>query len=198
VLARLWPDQDEAVLLQRYHEIEPTVESGSSTAYREVMASALERLAERQGLDLRPLDRDALGDALPSWPPFPEVPSALAELRTRGWRTGILSNTDPDLLGASIALLGVQPDVVITVAEAGSYKPAHGHWLAFRERTGADRSRHVHVGASLFHDIAPAAELGLPAVWINRLGERSELPRAAELADLAPLPDTLDGLVARG
>jgi len=34
------------------------------------------------------------------------------------------------------------------------------------------------------------------AVWINRLAETSDLPRAAELADLARLPETLDRLLA--
>ena len=51
------------------------------------------------------------------------------------------------------------------------------------------------MAASLFHDVAPAAALGLPCVWINRLGETSDLPRAGELADLAGLPDCLDRLV---
>jgi hypothetical protein len=32
-------------------------------------------------------------------------------------------------------------------------------------------------------------------VWINRLGETSPLPRAAELPDLADLPATLTRLV---
>jgi FMN phosphatase YigB (HAD superfamily) len=53
----------------------------------------------------------------------------------------------------------------------------------------------VHVAASLFHDIAPAAELGLTAVWIDREGETSDLPRAVTLPDLAALPDRLDELV---
>jgi FMN phosphatase YigB (HAD superfamily) len=53
----------------------------------------------------------------------------------------------------------------------------------------------VHVAASLFHDIAPAAELGLTTVWIDRQGETSDLPRAATLPDLSGLPDTLDALV---
>jgi FMN phosphatase YigB (HAD superfamily) len=53
----------------------------------------------------------------------------------------------------------------------------------------------VHVGASPFHDLRPAADLGLRAVWINRLHETSDAPRVAELPDLATLPDTLDGLV---
>jgi FMN phosphatase YigB (HAD superfamily) len=57
------------------------------------------------------------------------------------------------------------------------------------------------VAASLRHDIAPCAELGLTAVWINRAGDATDrgsqhdLPRAAGLPDLAALPDTLDRLV---
>ncbi len=73
--------------------------------------------------------------------------------------------------------------------------PAFVEVQQFFQRTGADPAYHVHVAASLFHDIAPAQQLGLTAVWINRLGERSDLPRAAELADLRGLPDTLNRLV---
>ena len=194
-LASLWTEPDRQELLARYHEIEPRVQAGSSLPYREVMARTLEGVAEAEGVQLRPLDREVLAESLPTWPPFPEVRRALEDLRARGWRLAILSNTDPDLLAASIVNIGVQPDLVITAADAGSYKPAHGHWRAFRERSGAEPGRHVHVGASPFHDIAPAAELGIPAVWINRLGEESDLPRAAELPDLTDLPPTLDKLV---
>ena len=150
----------------------------------------------REGLELEDDDREALGESLPSWPPFPEVPVSLTELRARGWKLGILSNTDPAYLEASLELIGVPTDERVTASEIGSYKPAPGHWTTFFERTGADRGRHVHVAASLFHDIAPANELGLRAVWINRLHEASDLPRAAELSDLTRLPDTLEGLVA--
>jgi FMN phosphatase YigB (HAD superfamily) len=52
----------------------------------------------------------------------------------------------------------------------------------------------VHVAASLFHDIAPCAELGLRAVWINRSGQDSELPRAATLPDCTALRQTLADL----
>jgi 2-haloacid dehalogenase len=194
-LARLWPDEDSARLLARYHEIEPTVQAGSGMPYREVMARTLRAIAREEGLELSLQDEGALGEALPSWRVFPEVPGALDELRSRGWGFAILSNTDPDFLAASIRRIGVEPDLAITAAEAGSYKPAAGHWNAFRERSGADPARHVHVGASLFHDIEPAARLGIPAVWINRLGERSDLPRAAELIDLSGLPEALDRIL---
>jgi hypothetical protein len=49
----------------------------------------------------------------------------------------------------------------------------------------------------LSHDVEPCAQLGLPCVWINRLDESSDLPRAGELFDLGRLPATLDSLVPR-
>jgi 2-haloacid dehalogenase len=194
-LARIWPDEGSERLLQRYHELEPQVQEGRAMPYREVLAEALALLASEEGLGLPPGAEGALGDSLPSWRPFPEVPGALAEVRGRGFRLVPLSNTDPDFLAASLERIGVPVDGQVTAADAGSYKPAPGHWDRFFERFGAERERHVHVAASLFHDIAPAERLGLRAVWINRLGERSDLPRAAELRDLSRLPDVLEDLV---
>jgi 2-haloacid dehalogenase len=195
--ARLWPGEDSARLLERYHEVEPRVQLGSAAPYREVMAAALRLLADHEGLALRADEQAALSESLPDWPVFPEVPRALDELRRRGWKLAILSNTDPDLLAASLERIGVPIDLTVTAADARSYKPAHGHWERFFERSAADRERHAHVAASAFHDLAPAAELGLRAVWINRLGDESDLARAGELPDLADLPDTLDELVPR-
>jgi len=183
-------------LLARYHELEPQVQAAEPTAsYRDVLATTLARLAEESGRELPEDERDALARSLPDWPVFAEVPAALAELRRRGWRLAILSNTDRDLIEASMDRIGVEFELAVVASEIGSYKPAHGHWSAFFEATGADRARHVHVGASLFHDIAPASELGLTPVWINRLGEPSDPRAAVELPDLAPLPDALDELV---
>jgi 2-haloacid dehalogenase len=195
VIRRLWPQADQERLLRRHHAIEPLVQEGRSLPYREVGARTLRAMAAVEGLHLDPADEYAFADSLPAWPAFPEVPRALEQLRQHGWRLAILSNTDPDLLAASVRQIGVPIDLRITAAEAGSYKPAHSHWQRFFETTHADPSGHVHVAASLFHDIAPADELGLRAVWINRLGETSDLPCAAELPDLSDLPQTLDRLV---
>jgi 2-haloacid dehalogenase len=195
VIRQLWPKADVERLLRRHDAVEPLVQEGRGLPYREVGARTLRAMAAIEGVPLAESDDYALANSLPDWQPFPEVPLALTELRQRGWRLGILSNTDPDLLAASIAQIGVLIDLRITAAEAGSYKPAHGHWQRFFAATGADIGSHVHVAASLFHDIAPANELGLTTVWINRLGEQSELPRAGELPDLSALPETLDRLV---
>jgi 2-haloacid dehalogenase len=195
-LARLWPDRDRDGLLAKYHQLEPEIQEGRSITYREVMAEVLRRIAAEEGLALGPSDDHAVAESLPEWDPFPEVPGSLRELTGRGWRLAILSNTDQDLLAASIERIGVRPDLSITAAEAGSYKPAPGHWERFREASGADPGRHVHVAASLFHDIIPCSELRIPAVWINRKGQITNYPRSAELPDLTDVPDTLDAVVA--
>jgi 2-haloalkanoic acid dehalogenase type II len=190
-VAELWPDADPQRLLEHYHAVEPRIQADRDLAYREVMARALAAIAAIDALDLPGGRGQAIAESLPSWSPFPEVPDSLREAREQGWKLAALSNTDPDLLAASIAAIGVPFDLQITAAEAGSYKPAPGHWEAFRERAG-EIDAHVHVAASLFHDIEPCARMGLPAIWINRLDEASELPRAAELPDLRSLAEALE------
>ncbi|HYJ60006.1 MAG TPA: HAD family hydrolase [Actinomycetota bacterium] len=191
-LGAMFPDADRA--LARYHAVEPGLQAGGQRTYRQVLTDVVPGIAEAEGWPV-PDDPAALADSLPTWQPFGEVPAVMPELRERGWRLGILSNTDPDYLDASLALIGVPVDVRVTASEIGSYKPAVAHWETFFRRTGADRRGHVHVAASLFHDVQPCAALGLPCVWINRTGETSGLPRAGELPSLAGLPDLLDDLV---
>jgi 2-haloacid dehalogenase len=194
-LAKVWPDEDLDALEVAYHRIEPAVQAGRGIPYRQVMAETLAGIAQDRGLELPDDDRDAFAVSLPAWPVFPDVPPGLTELRARGWKLAILSNTDADLLDASLLAIGVPVDLRIVASDIGSYKPAFTHWETFFRETGAERSRHVHVAASLFHDVEPCAKLGLPCVWVNRQGEASELPRAGELIDLSALADTLDRLV---
>ncbi len=94
-----------------------------------------------------------------------------------------------------MAAIGVPFDRAIVASEIGSYKPAHGHWRAFEAEVG--RLPDVHVAASLFHDVAPTTELGIPCVWINRLGESvNGYAPARELPTLAGLAEALDELAA--
>jgi 2-haloacid dehalogenase len=194
-LERLFGVEQAPQLLERYHELEPVVESEPFRGYREVLTLTLERLAQEEQMQLPEGEAGALATSLPDWPPFPEVPAALAELRERGWLLAILSNSDRDLIAASQRQLEVPIDLAVVAEDVQSYKPAHGHWERFFEATTAKRERHVHVGASLFHDIAPARELGLRSVWINRLDEEAGPVPDRELPNLSELADTLDELV---
>lgn len=196
-LERLFGAEQGEALLARYHEIEPRVQREQPDArYRAVMATVLAELARETGRGLVAEDEDALGRSLPRWPVFAEVPAELAEAHRRGWRLVILSNSDRDLIDASIEVIGVPFAGAIVASEVGSYKPAHGHWRAFYEATHADRARHVHVAQSHFHDVVPAHELGIPSVWINRLGEQGDPSPTRELPDLHRLADVLDELVS--
>ncbi|HEX6206879.1 MAG TPA: HAD family hydrolase [Actinomycetota bacterium] len=189
-LAGLWPRADRRRLLAGFHAVEPLIQDAEPTLpYRKVLDRA--RVAVGAVLGLPAGEENVLAESLPTWPPFPEVPGVLRDLRDRGWRLAILSNTDPDLLAASLERIAVPFELTVTAADAGSYKPSPGHWERFDALSG-DRESHVHVGASPFHDLEPCARLGIPAIWINRLGQRSDLPRAAELPTLEGLPEALE------
>jgi 2-haloacid dehalogenase len=194
-LERLFGTSDRERLLARYHELEPEVQAEEFRPYATVLTLTLERLLAEEGVQLPEGEAGSLARSLPDWPPFPEVPDALAELRRRGWLLAILSNSDRDLIAASQRRIGVPFELTVVAEEIGSYKPAHRHWEAFDERTAGRPEGHVHVAASVFHDIAPAAELGVTSVWINRLGEPADERPARTLEDLAGLPDALDELV---
>jgi 2-haloacid dehalogenase len=188
-LARVFGEERADELLARYHVLEPQLEADGTRTYREVLTEAMREL------DAPPPEQDALARSLANWEPFPEVPAALAEARARGWKLAILSNTDRDFIDTSMSNLGVPFELAIVASEIGSYKPGYRHWEAFFEQTGAPRDAHVHVAASLFHDIAPANDLGLRSVWINRLEEHPGPQPTRELTNLEPLSDTLDELV---
>jgi len=189
-LERLFGAARTGELLRAYHELEPQIQrEDPERSYREVLAVVLARLGAPPG------EQDALARALPGWEPFPEVRAALEQARSRGWRLAVLSNTDREFIDASLERVGVPFELVVVASEIGSYKPAAPHWEEFFARTGAPRDGHVHVAASLFHDIAPATGLGLRTVWINRLGEQPEPQPDLELRSLDGLAHALDSLV---
>jgi 2-haloacid dehalogenase len=198
-LEKLFGVERAPELLVRFHEIEPEIQASSPGAsYREVLTVALERLAAETGLTLPEGEASALARSLPSWPVFDDVRPGLTEARERGWKLAILSNTDRDLVDASMEAIGIWFDFAIVAGEIGSYKPAHRHWEVFRERTGADVATHVHVAQSLYHDIVPATDLGLPTVWINRQGEPANPRPTVTLTGVGDLAEALDSLVPAG
>jgi 2-haloacid dehalogenase len=194
-LERLFGTERAPRLLNGYHDLERAYQRERPDAsYRDVLTVALARLAEREELALPADEEGALARSLPSWEPFPDVSAALEDARGRGWKLAILSNTDRDYIDASLERIGVPFELAIVASEIGSYKPAHKHWEAFEGKTGIPRSAHVHVAASLYHDIAPATELGLRTVWINRLGEEANPEPDVELHSLTGLGDALESL----
>jgi 2-haloacid dehalogenase/putative hydrolase of the HAD superfamily len=178
-------------VLAAYHEVEPEVEASRYRPYREVLSETALRVAERLGWKLSKDRTTFLADSLPDWRPFPDVNPALVELVGAGYRLGILSNVDDDLLGETRRHFPVAFDVVVTAQQVRSYKPAHGHFLEARRRIGD--SRWLHAAQSFFHDVIPAHALGIPVAWINRKGEprSGDATPDVELRNLTELADWL-------
>jgi 2-haloalkanoic acid dehalogenase type II len=160
---------DRAQVLKAYSEIEPSVEAGPYRLYREVLTETAQRVAERLGWQLSQESARFLPGNLPDWQPFPDTNPALQRLAAAGYRLGILSNIDDDLLAGTRRHLSVSFDLIVTAQQVGSYKPAHGHFAEARRRLGGERW--LHAAQSYFHDVTPACALGIPVAWINRKHE---------------------------
>lgn len=180
---------DRAAVLAAYAELEPLVECQAYRSYRAVLTETARRVAVRLGWSLAPEQAGFLAASLPRWPPFPDTNPALERLARAGYRLGILSNVDNDLLAGTLGHLRASFEVVVTAEEVQAYKPAHAHFLTARERIGGQRW--LHAAQSYFHDVVPARALGVPVAWINRKAEapsgtihpERELRTLTELAD---------------
>ena len=190
-LARVFGEERADAQLERYHELEPTLQAGGGAK----LPGGDDRGDARRSAH-RGARRAGSQRLCPSGAPFRRFARRSKRHVRAAGSSRILSNTDRDFIEASIARIGVPFELAIVASEIDSYKPRHRHWLQFLEETGAPRDAHVHVAQSHYHDIVPANELGLQSIWINRYGEQHEPPPTRELADLSALPDTLDELVA--
>ena len=182
---------DRRALAEWYIAMEAQFEAEGYHLYKEVLDRVGRRVLRSLDAPIPDDTASPLPSSLADWQPFPEVRVALGALVDQGRRLAILSNVDRDLLELSIRRLGIRPDLAITAEDARSYKPAPGHWRRFLERSGASSERTVHVGASQYHDMRPAAALGFRTVFIDRHGETLDTSPTRVLRDLSTLPDVI-------
>jgi len=184
---------DPDAVLRAYARLEPEVQAEPFRPYRQVLNETARRVAAELGFAI-PFGGEAfLSESLQAWPPFPDTNETLLKLSVAGYRLGLLSNVDEDLLTASCRRFSVPFDFAITAQQVSSYKPGHGHFLAAKQRLGSDRW--LHAAQSFFHDVIPASELGIPVAWINRKHETSlagDVAPTVELPNLAALSDWLN------
>lgn len=178
--------------------------------YRQVVADAIAELATGLGVELSALDRATVVDSIGRWPPFADTLDALRALKARGLVLGVVSNVDAISFARTHRLLDDLLDVVVTADAVGAYKPDREMFealLAACAERGIERGAILHAAQSRFHDIAPAAALGLDAVWVDRRAGRPgrgvTLPsdveatvRVESLAALVALFDEQDGAPA--
>jgi 2-haloacid dehalogenase len=192
------PTPDTDALLECYARHEAAGERGPFRPYRDVMREALNGVARELGLEVRPGEEDALARSIALWPAFPDTADALRRLKPR-FRLCVCSNIDRDLFQGSRPKLGVDLDGLVTAEDVRSYKPAPGHFERAPNALGVPKERILHVAQSLYHDIAPARELGYATVWVNRQrGRWGATPRVmgdvradVEVASMAQLAEAV-------
>ena len=138
--------------------------------YAALLATVYRRLAEAWGRPAAWEDCVAYGNSVKNWPAFVDSADALRSLKQH-FRLVILSNVDNLSFAHSSDKLGVEFDAVYTAEDIGSYKPAKRNFeymLANLARAGFAKADVLHVAESMFHDHAPANDLGIRNCWIYR------------------------------
>ncbi|HEY4608689.1 MAG TPA: HAD family hydrolase [Ilumatobacteraceae bacterium] len=177
---------DDEALLAHFGRHETHVEDAMpATLYPAVLGETLRRVGADLGAEVTAADADGFGGSVKDWPAFPDTAAALQRLASR-FKLIILSNIDRASFAGSRPRLQVDFASIITAEDVGSYKPQPAHFdrlFEEIERLGVGRDRLVHVAESLFHDHQPAAQLGLPSVWIHRRHAKGGTGATATPAD---------------
>jgi 2-haloacid dehalogenase len=175
--------QDAA--LELFGALEAEQERGKYKTYRTVLANVLAGMGAQLGFTPGVGEQAAFAQSVADWQPFPDSVEALRALK-RKYKLVILSNVDDDLFAYSAQKLQVEFDDVITAQQCKSYKPSLNNFRIAQKRVGVPKERWLHVAQSLFHDIAPAKQLGLHTVWVNR---RWDKPGAGATPPTDATPD---------
>lgn len=165
-------DGDPAVFLRRYlamHFRDSMIDSliaGPHTPFKEISRRAFVYRLEGAGA---PVDDDRVRGVLEAWrdlEPYPDVEPALSRLGEEYALVG-LSNGDPDMLAAVEPSFETELDGVISVAEAGAYKPHSAPYRLLCERFDVAPHEVAFVSAHTF-DIVGAKAVGMRGAFVNR------------------------------
>jgi 2-haloacid dehalogenase len=156
-------------VVDAYHRFERLLEKEKPhRRYRDVLVTALSRAAAEAGVPLSDAQTRRLPESWGTLRVFDDVEAMLAELRARGYRLAVLTNCDDDLFAQTERAFKAPFDLVVTAERLRDYKPSPTHFNMFERTTAVKRDEWVHVACSWYHDIAPARDLGIKRVWLDR------------------------------
>jgi 2-haloacid dehalogenase len=138
----------------------------SHTPYREIGHRAVAHVMDRAGIAYTSDEVKYLVGEIEKLKPFPEVPAALARLHRR-YQLVVLSNGDPDMLETAKQYHRIPFDRVISVAEAGSFKPHVATYTKAAELLGLRMHEILFVANHAF-DCIGAKSAGMRTAFIDR------------------------------
>ena len=119
------------------------------------------------------------GESWAAGRPSADVERLLAELRQRGYRLAVLTNSDDALFEQTHRTFERPFDLFVTAERVRAYKPAPWHFRAFQLLTGVRCTDWVHVSSNWRTDIVPAKMLRVPCVWLDRKRTGEDASRAS-------------------
>ncbi len=156
-------------LLHAYHDFERQVEAERPyRSYKDVLTTSLLRAARKVRVPLSEAQARTLPQSWAALPVFADVEPALSELRSAGYKLGVLTNCDDDLFEQTNRRFRQPFDMVITAERIADYKPSLSHFRQFSQLSGVAPANWIHVACSWFHDLVPARELGIARIWLDR------------------------------
>lgn len=138
----------------------------SHIPYREIGRISLSYTLERAGIAHTQDEVRRLVAEIERLKPFPDAIEALTRLKRR-CRLVILSNGDPDMLEAIRPHLGIEFDRILSVAEAGSFKPHAATYRTAAEIMAAPVDAVLFVANHAF-DCVGAKAAGMRTAFVDR------------------------------
>ena len=138
--------------------------------FTEMLPLIYRDMASLWGVGFRYEDAWSFRDSIRSWPPFPDTVEALEELGTR-YRLVAVTNADAWALEHMSANMGDPFHERVTCDEVGVNKPSPRVFEYVLDKlapAGVEKGDILHTAQSQYHDIAPATEMGLATMWIER------------------------------
>lgn len=136
------------------------------TQYREIGHRSVSHVMDRAEIAYSTDDVHWLVAQIEKLRPFPDVLEALGRLKTR-YGLAILSNGDRDMLSNAARYVGFEFDAVISVEEAGYFKPHHATYRKAAELLSVEPVQVMHVANHPF-DCVGAKAAGMRAAYIDR------------------------------
>lgn len=138
--------------------------------YKDILRIGFTAAFREQGVSLRPDQIERLAFAPGRMGPHPDTPDALQRLKEL-YKLAIFTNSDDDLIGPTVARIGIPFDFVITSQQARAYKPSQHLFEHAYSEMGVAPEETVHVAMGMYTDMKACHELRVRSIWVNRRGE---------------------------
>ena len=179
---------DRAVLHERFNQVilfaEALTLTGGHHDFADVARAALEMTADARHVRLAPEDAKQIIRGMRTLPAHPEVPKALARLKSAGFRMVTLTNSPPAVVDAQMKQANLQEyfERNFSIEEVLRYKPAPQPYRMVAHDMGVGVNRLRMIAAHAW-DVGGAMQEGCSAAFVARPGKA--------LFPLFPKPDII-------